>query len=152
MEEIASPAPSPPKQKIGLHEVLIRPPAAEDLPFIFSSWLKSYRDSDCAKHIPNEPYFRFHHKIVESILSRASESGTATIKIACLADSSENILGWLVSEGPVLHYVYIKNAFRRLGIASKLLGDYRPQIYSHRTYAWKLLPQLKGAVYVPYAI
>jgi ribosomal protein S18 acetylase RimI-like enzyme len=41
--------------------------------------------------------------------------------IACLSDSPEIIIGYCVSEGTHLHWVYVKPDFRRQGVATMLV-------------------------------
>jgi hypothetical protein len=64
----------------------------------------------------------------------------ATIQIVCLTSRPEFILGFVCYEqsadGPVIHYVYVKNGYRENGIASALLKDIASNAKvrtSHRT-------------------
>jgi hypothetical protein len=41
--------------------ILLRPVAVEDLNFIYSSWLKSYRDSVTVRGVPNDLFYKAHH-------------------------------------------------------------------------------------------
>src|SRR5271165_681887 len=100
----------------------------EDLPFIFSTWLKSFRySSSFAKEIDNETYYKFHQQVIERILSRSP-----SIYIACDQLHPDTVFGYIVYEGPVLHFAYVKKSFRKLGIARALL-PYTPDFISHLT-------------------
>lgn len=45
----------------------------------------------------------------------------STVRIATNPDIPDQIFGWICIDGNRLHYVYVKNRFRRMGIAKKLL-------------------------------
>lgn len=70
--------------------------------------------------IPNQTYYYTHHKVLESILSRA------TVLVLCLPDAPEVLFGWVCFEacegGLVFHYMYTKNSFRKAGLAKKLFS------------------------------
>lgn len=91
-------------------------------PFVFSSWLKSHRNEGDNKHMANDVYFaRMQHRI-NSLLHRS-----ATI-VAHNPDDAGQIYGWMCFEGPppVIHYVYVKYPFRRLGVARRLFAIANP--------------------------
>lgn len=101
--------------------VVIRPARPADVPLILSSWLRSYHDAPGVENIPNDVYFADtgHHGIVTRLLA------TAQTFVACAEDDSDNIQGWACDGGQsLLHYVYVKAPFRRIGIAKLLLGGY----------------------------
>src|SRR5436309_249818 len=99
-----------------------RPGTDADWPFVFATWLRCYRYSSAfAKPIPEEVFFRFHHAVIQRILSRG-----ASLRIAHLADEPGVILGYLVTEPGVVHFVYVKKPFRRNGIARSLFRGTDP--------------------------
>lgn len=111
-----------------LTQVKMRAPTATDLPLIFSSWLKSYRKSDFGKRFTNEIYFDGHKKVIERVLARSK------VVIAGDVDDPTQIYGWVCfEENPVrvLHYVYVKQAYRALGIASLLIERFIPGPCAH---------------------
>src|SRR3972149_1030541 len=94
----------------------IRGGEKDDLPFIISTWLKSYRQAGYGvKLIRQDVFFRHFHDLIESILN------SAEIYIAAVKDSPSTIVGYLVAGEEVLHYAYVKSPFRRMGIATELL-------------------------------
>lgn len=101
--------------------VRIREATSEDMNFVFSSWLKSYKPSFFSKMVEPTIYFENHHKILEKIFK------TAKIKIACAKDDISQIYGYVCSDivqgVKVIHYVYVKHTFRKLGIAKALVKD-----------------------------
>lgn len=101
--------------------VVMRHATEADLPFIFSSWLKSYRLSSAVRDMDAEAYFAQQHYLCEFLL------GTSRTVVACSAAEPTEVLGWLVYEDHlrscVVHWCYVKSAFRRLGIASQLVRE-----------------------------
>lgn len=130
-----------------------RPATAQDINFIFNSWLKSYRNSDFAKKIPNDVYFSEHKEKITAILTNS------TVLVACNPDTPSQIFGYLVmSQEPVtvLHYVYVKYPYRKLGIARRMVEDLNPQVgkkltlCSHANYYWPEISAKFKLVYNPY--
>jgi hypothetical protein len=115
--------------------LLIRPAVPEDLAFIFHTWLKSYRyNSPATLHISHEVYFAKHHQVAEAILKRS------VVPVACLRATPNVLVGFAVLElaAPIcIHWIYVKNAWRRLGVAKRLLGEIDPNlcVHSHWTSA-----------------
>lgn len=137
---------SSPTQEFALHSILVRKPVEDDIPFVMSSWLKSYSVSDFAKPIPRKIFFAKHHNLVESLFQRGAQ-----IAIASLQEDTNVILGWICDESRILHYIYTKKPFRRLGICKTLIGDKKYDIFTHMTYATKFLTTLlHGAQFNPY--
>ena len=107
--------------------VLFRPYQSSDLAFVASSWLLSYRSSQPTKYIGNDDYYATLHPLVEALARGVRGTGTATTLLAVNPEDSDQIYGW-VSYGhlgpvPVLHYVYVKELFRRQKIATQLLDQ-----------------------------
>jgi hypothetical protein len=92
-----------------------------DAPFIFNSWLKSFRNGLAAKYVDNTIYFTEQHKIIERLLKRAK------FKIACSPTAVEDIYGYICYEHIdgiyVLHYCYVKQTYRNLGVFTALMTD-----------------------------
>lgn len=124
--------------------VLIRPATEADLPLIFSSWIRSYRHGNPATLRQGRSYAESQHRIVERLLARAE------VRVACYSGSPSLILGWACIErkNSTIHYCYVKNAYRGLGLVRSLLGSLlgQPLRYSHRTR--KLRPR-EGWTYHP---
>ena len=105
----------------------IRPAISTDAPFILSSWLWSYVGSAFANRIDRRTFFAGHHEYATRLIGRGAV-------VAVLPDQRDVIIGFLVGAGEVLHYVYVKGRFWRMGIASEMMhhvyGD-KPVNYSH---------------------
>lgn len=101
--------------------VVLRPSTELDDNFIFSSWLKSYRRN--AGPIPHRWYFKIYQALLDRLYRRPAIETT----IACFRTRPEQIFGYIVHETDpststtYVHYVYIKDIFRSMGIGSALL-------------------------------
>ena len=133
--------------------VRIRPAVEADIPFIFSTWLRSYRDSIFAMNISTTVYYAEHHKIVEKLL-KGSE-----VLVACANDDISELYGYICTENIdgvfVLHYVYVKHSFRHLGIGKQLLAavnhdSTRASMYTHMTKVSRALATKFGFIHSPY--
>lgn len=123
-------------------------PSAKAL--VYATWLRSYEASSlAAKNIPRDIFFAEHHNIIDGIMARG-----ATVTLAVLPDEPDVVLGWSVTEGPLVHYVYVKPAFRQHGMATALLGHVKaPFRYTHWTHVLRdLHAKLDGCVFNPYLL
>lgn len=132
--------------------IVFRNAKPEDLPLIYSSWLKSYRDSDFARSMTDTVYFKGHRQVLEGLVARCMNF------VACDAEDPDHIYGWICAsknaDGSVtLHYVYVKHAFRGMGIGKRLfelVDTGKPFTYSHQG---RLSDTLKArGTYSPYAV
>ena len=122
-----------------------RDPNAGDDSFIYDSWLDSYaKGSDEAKATPSRFYRQGEHKLIERCLARSN------VLLACNPEAEQHIFGYIVAEtgfAPCLHYLYVKNFYRRAGLARSLMNytlDYERLEYSHRTAVFKKFMNLKS--------
>lgn len=127
-----------------------------DAPFIFNSWLKSYRFGDLAKHCDNSVYFAEQHKLIETLLKRCKTL------VACGDKDAGEIYGYIVYEQVegllVIHYCYVKHTFRSMGMARELMveaGHKRSEsaaLFTHYTDIMKKLADKLNLVYHPYIL
>ena len=136
-----------------LKNIRLRTANDEDLPFIFSSWLKSYRSSHFAKKITNTIYFGDHHKVIEHLLKNS------IVMISCNEEDPSQIYGYAVGSQVdgifILHFIYVKHTFRNMGIGSMLLDSYgfdkeNASLYTHHTDVAERLSAKYNFVYHPY--
>lgn len=105
--------------------IKLRAATTDDASLIYSSWLKSNRDSGFAKDVGTDRYFNNHKQLVADIVNRAGAI------VACNPDDPTTIYGWicverLPAEVLVVHYVYVKYTFRQLGVARRLWQAINP--------------------------
>ncbi len=90
---------------------------AEDIPFLFATWLKGIRyGNELYKSIPSKLYFAEMHALLDKIM----QNPNTLVSIACLKNDPSTILGFSVSEKTTLHWVFVKKAWRRIGIGGDL--------------------------------
>jgi GNAT superfamily N-acetyltransferase len=122
--------------------VLLRPAGPDDVALVSETWLESYRnDSPWAHRLTDHVFFAHHQPAVAEILSRACAV------VACDPADERVVYGTVVwepatAEGPAVHWVYVKKALRRLGVARRLLAatglpaDLAGVNVTHPTYSW----------------
>jgi len=106
---------------------------------IFKDFKRSLRHSnEWFGLIDKKIYYKVYQSVIESLLSRPESA----VRLAVLADDLDNCLGWSLSESKKLHYVYVKEDFRNIGIAKSLLPKEFDQI-THLTKAGQSIWQSK---------
>jgi GNAT superfamily N-acetyltransferase len=135
--------------------IAIREAQEGDIPFLFSSWLKSFRSGLMPKKVDNTIFFSEHHKLAERLLKRSK-----TLVATDPADPA-TIYGYLVFERIegifVLHYVYVKHTFRAMGVMRQLMAateqDFKlAGLFSHMTEIMERLALKYNLVYHPYIL
>jgi hypothetical protein len=117
--------------------LITRPPVADDLGFVIKAWVRSYANSPYAGSMSRERQVTAIRGTIFDLIKRGAE-----VKLVCLSARPDFILGFICSEqspdGPIVHYVYVKNNFRQSGIGSGLVESIcaKPDVQvktSHRT-------------------
>ena len=85
-----------------------------DLPWVFASWLGSARWNDV---VPAHLQTSIRKASVHQLLKRGMK-----IVLAVNPDDHDQFLGFIAYEPGLLHYVFVKDLFRRSGVASSLLA------------------------------
>lgn len=110
-----------------------------DRNFILATWLRgTYYGDSWFSEIPKNIFMEQYHKILESFLLRPG----VNIKVACLKEEPEVILGYAVSRNikngeadiSVLDWVFVKAAWRKIGIAKMIIPS-RINTCTHLTKA-----------------
>jgi hypothetical protein len=93
----------------------------------FSGWLntvglekvndkKVIYETHLRKQVIDPSAFRFYYPpLIQETLLRS------TIRVACLKEDQDVCLGYSVFEEDILHFVFVKSNFRRLGLATLLM-------------------------------
>ena len=112
---------------------------AIDKQLVLDSWLQSFRASPYAGCIPNNRYFEIYGQAISELLERGS-----SILVAVNPADSTQILGWLCVEQTskaeqIVHFVYVKDVFRKLGICKSLFQEagINPRSRFYYTYRTK---------------
>jgi hypothetical protein len=85
---------------------MLRGGTRADIPFLTSSWLQSFRaDGALSRFIGNDLYYRAHHKVLDELLSRATNI------VLVNADDTNQIIGSgcaeRLDEALLFHFVYV---------------------------------------------
>lgn len=96
----------------------IRDGITADHSFIFASWLRGLRyGHPYFELINNDAYFKHHHAAIATIL----DDFEVTIKVACLKEDPDVILGYSVYRNDRLDWVFVKKRWRTIGLARDLV-------------------------------
>lgn len=104
----------------------IRPANKDDIPFIYATWLNSYYHDSWARSVKKTIYFDNYKHVIDQLLQDSE------VKVACLPENTNVILGFLVEQLNIVHYCFVKEAFRRMGVA-KSLFDHEKAYITHIT-------------------
>ncbi len=86
--------------------------------FVLNKWLKSFRfGNDYIKLTDSDSYYHAYQKYIARIL----ETPGTYVRLAVLSDDNDVALGFSVTTGPVLHYVYVGKDYRMQGIGKRLV-------------------------------
>lgn len=106
-----------------------RPLKKEDESFVYSSWLKSHRDSRMVHGVTDTLYYPQFHDLIENVMKDPSTK----IVVACDPIDDQHIFGYAVgSLGPIptVYWVYVKHPFRNFGLAKHLVAEFKPAIHT----------------------
>lgn len=99
-----------------------RPALAADRPFVVSTWSSSFKKSHSAGIIHTDDWAALMRPQLEKVLDRDE----ARTLIACDKDDANYFYGWIAGDTsestPVVFYVYVKEPYRRSGIARQLFA------------------------------
>lgn len=124
--------------------VSIRPGVESDLSFIYSTFMKSLyfgntlqKKVDGAPWHPNhaelkiirrapfdlfsqireETFYQNYQKVIERLIRKPG----VQVFIACLKEDPDVILGYSIFQPKILHFVFVKDVWRRIGLARDLI-------------------------------
>lgn len=116
-------------------------PTEDELKLILDSWTSSYRNSKYAGTVPNNLWQEVQRSTIIQLMTRPACRTTvalvplqpieewANVAIANPIFSDKpgtpirgRVMGYSVAEPGILHWIYTKKDYRRLGVASALLG------------------------------
>jgi GNAT superfamily N-acetyltransferase len=118
---------------------VIRASRDSDLPYIYSSWSKGYfYGQDVKDEAQAEGEIKKRRRLIEYLIKNP---GTKVL-VACLVNDPDTILGFSVTEskgeGAILHWVFVRPEWRRLGLARALVYPGTTEV-SHLTKIGKSL-------------
>lgn len=117
-----------------LNTIQIRDAKKEDLPLIYSTWLLGlYHGCEWFSRIKKDSFFKNYKLVLDRLLPRC------TVKVAVLADDEDVILGYICYRDNNLDWIFVKKAWRKMGIAKMLV----PQEITNCTHLTKVGRSLK---------
>lgn len=134
-------------------DTYVRTPTENDVNFIMSSWLRSYRETN--RHINPVIFYNSQEALIFDLLKKAR------VYISCNPEHKSQIFGYIVFDQirdlTIVHYVYVKHPFRRLGIGSELFYSINrtldlPCIATHHTRIFPEISRAWDIVYNPYIL
>lgn len=118
-----------------------------DLNFILVSWLRALRfGNDYFRDGDDRKYYEKYQLFIKELLNQKE----TFVNVACLTEDPDVILGYAVLAPPKLHWVYIKKAWRNLGLAKKLVEQFKIETVTHLTKAGNAIRKKKGLRFDPY--
>lgn len=110
-------------------------------PFVLANWLAQYRNNQYPPYPPAQEYFKHHQE-----LAKKHMSGWMAVN----SEDEDQYLGFIASEGDVIHFIYVKEVFRKLGIGKMLWETAgKPKTYTHNMKTTKDLID-RSFVFNPY--
>lgn len=97
--------------------VLVRQMAPGDVAYVFSTWLRDLRDADPGP-LPDDLWFQANRSMLERVLADPA----TTVLVACAADKTDEILGYVVAQPKeILWWIQTRKGLRGRGLAKLLL-------------------------------
>lgn len=133
----------------GLYDVRNAKP--EDRNFILATFLRGlYYGDSWFSAIDKKAFMENYKKVAEALIS----GNNTIINIACLKDEPDVILGYsiLSSDYQTIHWVFVKESWRKKGIAKSLCPQY-PSTVTHLNKLGKtLLTKFPGVIFNPFKV
>lgn len=125
----------------------IRTATPEDLKFVRASWFESFKQGGYAPQCA----FPVYRDGMDGIIERCLADKRAMTLVAYSTAVPDEVCSWVCVSGPVLHYVYTKLVYRRMGIATGLFAE--PHVikeHTHDTRVGRSFAASIGTKYNPY--
>jgi hypothetical protein len=94
----------------------------EDLPFVVASWVDSQRATDQWRAVPIQTYKAGMRARVARLVERS------TVLVACDIEDAAHLLGCVVAGSGVIHFLFVKGAFRGFGLGKELARAAIPDV------------------------
>lgn len=131
--------------------VAIRDNTPEDLNFIFATFLRGlYYGAPLFSRIPKKIFMENYHNVISQLLLLPS----VRVRVACLKDDPEVILGYAIGsvDDTRLHWVFVKQAWRKIGIAKSLVPASVTTVTHLTTLGDFLLGRKPEVIFNPFAL
>lgn len=130
----------------------LRPALTGDIPFILNSWMLSHldwlRSGGGTPSLSNAHYFEWQKPRVERLIA------TSVTLVAHNPEDEDQIYGYAVYRTKVpmlMHYVFVKYPFRKLGVARRLFHHANPKaIMSLCSHTGRLFEEVRERYLLEY--
>lgn len=130
-----------------MSETHLRRAMTSEAALIKSSWFESYRKGGRCPEVRYDIFRPHQDAVIAATLEHSA------VWVLTPATVPEEICSWLVYTPGVVHYIYTKQAYRKLGFAMTLLKAFGPFTqYTHETVHGRRLLSRIGASYNPYLL
>lgn len=98
--------------------ISIREIRPSDKTFLIDSWSRSLRsENNWFKSIDKDAYKAVYPAIIEALINNSH------VRIACLKEDEDTIIGYSVSQPPVLHWTFVRQQWRKIGLMNDLVPE-----------------------------
>lgn len=116
-----------------------------DKAFIFATWLRGYKGgAQWFRKIPGQIFQLHYQRVIQKLLE------DRTIKIACLLEDPDVIIGYCIYKGDRVDWVYVKENWRKIGIAKDLLPATFTSVSHMTNVAFEILKKYPKIIYNPF--
>lgn len=127
----------------------IRDANENDKNFILATFLRGiYYGETFFSEVPKTLFMERYKLVAQALVNDRN----TTIKVACLPDDQDVVLGYSIMSGVTVNFVFVKAAWRQKGIAKSLLPDNPTYVVpQHITkIGQSLLYKLPNVLYNPF--
>jgi GNAT superfamily N-acetyltransferase len=127
----------------------IRDYKESDKAFVLATFLRGlYYGDSWFSLMPKDVFMKNYKPIIEALVARNF------VKVACLIEDPDVIIGYsiLSQDFQVIHWVFVKKAFRGMGIGKRLIHKFL-KAATHLTKTGKsLLTKYETCIFNPFAV
>lgn len=128
--------------------VAIRSILPEDRNFILATFLRGlYYGDSWFTLIPKQSFMEHYHKVIDYLLAKPG----VQVKVACLKDTPDVILGYSILSNDTVHFVFVKKNWRGIGIARDLVPN-STKVTTHLTKVGLSILVKKGLTFNPFLV
>lgn len=128
--------------------VVTRDYRPEDRNFILATFLRGlYYGESWFTLIHKQAFMEHYHKVIEYLLSKP----TISIKVACLKEDQDVILGYAILEPELVHFAFVKKNWRGIGIARDLVPS-TTKVTTHLTRIGLSILNKKSLTFNPFLV
>lgn len=129
--------------------ILLREAVGDDRNLVFSATLKAlYFGCPYFREIEQDDFFKSYQQVLYMLLAKPS----TVVVTACLKDSPNTVIGFLILSHDCVHFAYVKKKWRREGIMNFMLDGLEIKKVSHITKIGNAIRRKKGWDFSPFGI